>query len=474
MRVYEKARFACKQKKTRVAFDGNDVGVGNAKDLAPADDCINCDYGDGVIRACHGGVGFSLGDKESFSLPYGAADLDAFFLVPNKKEQGVYEFTLGYITAQGVLYVYDGSLGAFIRKYTFGVKMRPIEVMDGEENARLFFAGEAGLFAFDGESVTEVEIERAAGEKVGRAVCACADRLFAVLKPYTLAYSAPLAPDDFSVSENDGGRICFPSDKGEIVGLAAVGSALTMFYEYGIARLETGGSARDFALEKIAYGGGRIFGDSVGSCGVGGEKTFFLASDGLYSLHGKTVRKLDTDTAILPVRTGQVCDHAESNGKYYLAYTDEAKGRTGLCVDTQTGKVYATYAAKGLSNCGGRAMAARDGSVVFLHPDGALPYGENCVFSLRASAFGVAGRKTFRRLRLYGSGEITVRVGNGRTERVCSARFVNGETSVDVRLRGEAFSVAVTIAGNGYVRSAAAEFLRAESVSADNAVDRVQ
>jgi hypothetical protein len=318
----------------------------------------------------------------------------------------------------------------------------------------LFFIGEVGAYECVDGAVVALQ-----GSESGFSNLACAskDRVYVVVKPHSIAYSAPLHPDDFSSTAEEGGKIAFPCAKGEIVAIAPHGKGLAIFYEYGIAVLETEGSARNFVWRTVSYGGGKIVTDSACNAGVGGEKTFFLAEDGVYALDGESVRKVELDLSIKPKGTGQVCNQAVYGGKYYATYEDEAKGRVGVTIDTQSEKGCVSFATRALCNCGGLALAMTEGRFVQVMGGGELPSEANV--RVRFENTGLpAGRKLLRTVAVQGEGEVRLTISDGKRERSFTLLLSIGQTRAKVRLYGERFSIECQMQSGAKVREIALEW----------------
>ncbi|MBQ8292100.1 MAG: hypothetical protein IJX88_06335 [Clostridia bacterium] len=451
---YEKQPLVCKEQRGYKAVELSVL----------QDESINCEVADGVVQV---GMGVSRVVVEGNNLSVGeyVPVPDSVFMFWQKTDTGAYTSQLGYVSKEGVMYMYETSKGAFVSRHMFGERVKPLTAMDREKTPHLLFVGTKSVYAYTAAGVVKPTIEKADGETFAGAGCVCKNRVFLVVQPFTLIYSAPLAPRDFTVTADDGGRICFPSDKGKMVAVCPFGEGLALFYEYGIAKLKIEGSARNFAWTYTPYGGGKIFGDSVGVCGVGGEKVFFLAEDGLYVLDKSGARKVCRELPIFPKTNGQVCNHAESNGKYYLTYKDDDGNACGVAVDAERESGYRTFAPTGLSLCEGKAFCMTADKALCTIGGGALPNGVFADFTLIPTDFGLQGRKTVQKLCVYGEGTATLKVSDGIRVKTFTIDFANGAAEATVRLCGERFFLSGTLQGNARIKGIRAEVSSLRSVS---------
>ena len=420
----------------------------------------NCELQDGVLTT---GVGLGIyrmenGDELPLAANLPAAD--SFFYVYEKADEGDgYSKRLGFLSAAGSAYIYDFALDAFALWHTFGGRMKTVLAMDEAETPVTLFVGEAGVFAYANEGVLATEIVEASP-----IACTFKDRVFCVDAPFNVRYSALLSPTDFSEKIDGGGRFCFPSEAGEIVGLLPFQEKIFVLYERGLSSFLAAGAPRDFRLEKIEYGGGKIFGSSAGVCSVGGEKAFFLAEDGLYRFDGEKVKKICLGLNISPLRGGQVCVHAEFEGKYFLVFTDKNGEKRAIVVDAESEEGYYAFAPESVGQAGGQALCALQNKVRFLCLDGDLPSGEEYVFLAKGLDFETDGVKTLKALSFTGEGAFTLTVSNGRTEKTCVVAFDGGRANVAIGLKGEIFSLKFVLEKGARVQKTEALLVKLDGV----------
>ncbi len=439
MTGYKKSVLKTDNKKKRVRITkfnaymgiGND-GLGSDAGVLNAVESLNCDCADGGLRAgpgirvCTDRVGRMI------QVPTGAAEVTKIYPVVLKTENG-YKETVSIITADGALCVYDDVEGTFKEKGYVTADAIAVTAMDGELEAKTVFMGEGGAVVYDSAGARFV-----GPEGVSNAGCICGNRLFMAVEPFSVAYSEALSVENFAVSIDDGGVIHFPTEFGKILSLIAVEEYVYIVYERGVSRLKSAGAAREFRLERLAYGGGSIL---AGSAANLGGVLVFLAEDGGYRVKGNKTERAWKKTLVLPLRGGQVCDHAVSEGKYLVRYIDENGWKRTAALDAEGESGFYIFDAPALSGGMGNAYCCFDGEICRIVKDGELPTGSAYRFVSEKTDFGVTGRKLLKSLRFKGTGSFRVNVDDGRKETVLSLIFSDSEAVADVFLRGEAFTM---------------------------------
>ncbi len=392
------------------------------------------------------GVGFAPFMLLNQPLPllsdYVAAEI---FLSPVWKRENVYTQRLGILSEFGTLHYFTNGDKEFVMTDLLGLERKPIIAMDGEGKTYPLFVGGGVLYK------SEDETKMVINESVEPIACVYKNRVFCVIRPFTITYSAALAPCDFSETIDDSGRISFPSERGRIVGLLPFEESLFVFYEYGISRLSLAGRAREFAMEKIEYSGGEILQNSMSVCSADGAKIFFLAKDGLYAFDGKKARKICKNLAVKPLQNYCICRCAEGLGKYFVTFQDETEAKKTLVVDGATETGYYAFDLLGLSQVGGKAVFQCRGTIVEVADGGSFPIGETGSFQAREVRFG-KGVKTLKSLTLYGEGQVGVTINcKGKTVRK-NLFFEKGVAKMPVRLRGETFDFILSFDKNTVIR----------------------
>ena len=438
-------------KDVRFAFRGFSTDGKNAKGVLSADDCKNCECTDGELRL---GVGLKLyysPAKEDVIFASAIATPERFFMLKKKNGNG-YDEKLGYVSPEGVLYLYEHDLGRWVHKHSFRTRMRPIMTIDEKDNPTLLLSGEKGVFTCSYEgTVTQTSITKASC-----AACFFKGRFFFAQKPFTLFYSKPYTPTDFSQDIDEAGCVRLPSDKGEIVALVPMKDKLYVFYEYGIGQLEISGTARDFVFKKIGYDGGKIHGDTVGVCAVKTEKAFFLAQDGLYAFNGVTAKRVCENLPINPMRVDHVCNYATFEGKYFLTYLEGTLKQKAVVIDAETEKGYFSFKNVGLSTFLGKSYCICDERVQLLIKNGELPKNEEGYFFASGLTFGVSKEKNLKSVTLEGEGEIRLLVSDGNVTQTFDLSLQTGGVECQPTLRGKSFSIKILPSVGAVVRAVSA------------------
>jgi hypothetical protein len=403
----------------------------------------NCYADKDGLKAGVGLVPFTPFNKNLPSLA--GLTVKEIFSLPVLESENVYSERLGVMAEYGALYYCTSADTAFTRVVIFGGDMKPIVAMDGDGKTYPLFAN--GMLFYQ----TPKKVETLINSNVAPIACVYKNRVFCVIEPFTIAYSAALAPCDFSDSIDDSGRISFPSEKGKIVGLLPFEESLFVFYEYGVSRLSLAGRAREFTMEKLEYDGGKILQNSMGACGVDGAKVFFLASDGAYVFDGKKARKICKNLAINPLQNDCVCRCAESLGKYFLTFQDDMGMQKTLVVDGETEIGYYAFDLAGLSKVSGKAVCQLGDTLVEVVDGGVLPSGWACGFRALDVRFG-KGVKTLKSVTFYGEGQVDVTIKcNGKAVKK-RLFFEKGVAKMPVRLRGETFDFILALEKNTIIR----------------------
>ncbi len=435
--------------KTVEAFSQDEIGekvwkVRSARNVEFVDGTAKTGVGVSTVLS-QGGKELSLGE---------VATLDSAFTL-QEYVSGVYKERHALLTVQGDLCVWDDALGVFEQLRIFGGKMKAVGVTSATDEGEVqdvMLSGKGGVVFMRG---LQTALERPT--PVLPAACFALGRYFFVEKPYTLWYSKPYAPRDHADSINDGGNVRLPSEYGTIVGVAAANEYVYVFYEYGISRIKVGGSAREFRVYPLAYGGGKIHGDTLGVSAIGERQIVFLAEDGVYSLRGESVKRICKELAIKPFHGEYDCYHAEFDGKYFLSYKSEDGTRKAVVVDVATGKGYFAFEPRGLSGFAGKAYCADAGYLKNLSIDGDLPSGETYTFETENVAMGKT-RKTLDFIELFGEGECSISVRSDMGEWQGDFYMKDGKASHSLALRGKNFVFTFTLKKGCILRGLRTEF----------------
>lgn len=420
----------------------------------------NCRLKQGALCRGVGLAPLTVGETEVPSIV--GVTAAKFFSLPVLQDDGTYVEKLGIVDTNGILYYYEDGATSFVADRLFGAGVQPIVAMDKTGKTYPLFAGNGGLWYATDENVSAV-----IDGGVAPIACVFKDRVLCVIEPFTVAYSAALAPTDFADSIDDSGKISFPSEKGKIVGLLPFQECVYIFYEYGVSKWTLAGRAREFTMEKVEYNGGRIVQGSMGVCALKGEKAFFLAEDGLYSFDGKTAKRICESLCVKPKKGIQVCNHAASLGYFFLGFETETGAKTGFVVDVEREEGYYTFPLEGLSTCRGKAVCLSEKKVRSIENDGDYPSGFISRFDTIGARFGT-GVKTLKTLVFTGEGAVSVTVRCGYKTVRKRIEFQNGRASMRVWLRGETFDFVIALEKGSVVRRLDVELGVCEYAEKDN------
>ena len=437
---------AAKREEERVRYERFARFGGGGSGCLRATGGENCDCSDGSIRPGIGLTGSEFSALVS-TLPHPP---DRFLCFPAHGEN---EEKFFVSLSNGRVYVYDGSQDEFVEAYCqLDPPMCWTIVRNGEGEPEIAVGDGLDIWRYDRETGFFVRQY----EFIPSALCFFGERLFAA-EGERVHYSAPLAPFDFAESADEGGYVDFPSDDGGILALSALADGVYAFRARSVFRLKADGAGRDFASEKIGYGGGEIYGVSEG---LPDGKIYLLSSDGLYAFDGKKFSAVCPAAPLSPfpgeARFGRI------GGKTAFAYvSDEAGGKRVFVFDEGAGEGYfSSLPADGFSGTGGGVFCVAEGSVAEVAAGGTLPEGEEFVFVAEHLDFGAGGRKFWKELDLRGEGSCTAEIGNENGEkRMFSFDLQSGCARVLPLLPGREFSLRISLSPGAAVTEAEAVFL---------------
>jgi hypothetical protein len=435
---YKKDFADVKRTKKKVTFHRFSVGqaAGNGVLCSLG---TNCECADEKIERGIGLVDYTAATGETLTLndPF---DLPAVFGVFKKKmTDGTEKEYIAYVSEQKWFYVYEEATERFspVRQLPEIPTMLTWVTADGTMQLVLFSS--YGVWCYDRENGL---VLRNALE-TGTDACIFHERAFAVTQPYTVRYCAPLEIGDWSGDADQGGYIELPADEGKIVGMVTLKEAVYIFREKNILRLSARGGARDFVVDRMGYGGGKILKGTVENCG---EKIFFLAEDGAYAFDGSTSYRVCQSLDISPVGGGQGFNHGFVDGKYLVRYTDRKNVKKLLVIDAISENGYFAFSdAVGLSNVYGGVICYSDKTVKMFSKDGDLPDGEKSIFQASSVDFGVRDRKLVREIRLKGVGGGTLTLESEETNESTSFVFSDGFAKIATACRGDLFNLTIDL-----------------------------
>ena len=423
-----------------------------------ASDSKNCVIVDGAITT---GETLTPYRPDGVATPISGSTptTDCFFDALSKDADGNYLHAMGILSENGTARAYNKSTGSWSIINNFGKRMKTLQCFSAGGVPCRVFVGGSGVFAYQGNTLTKAEHITSALP----IACAFKDRLFCAVDPCTIAYSAALDYTNFADSIDDGGKIKFTSDKGEIVALLGFCDAVYIFYERGIRRLEVAGKARDLKIEQIEYDGGRIFGETVAVCSGSKDKAFFLAESGLYAFDGKHAKPVCESLSIQPTRTKQICKCAVAEHIYTVQFVDRTGKERRIVVNGENETGYDSFVVEGLSSVRGTLVCRYEGEPYAISADsatGELPTNERFFFHADGVDFGCDGEKRLQSLEFFGDGEISVSVESERRIKTKNLAFVDGKASMRLWLKGKRFHISVFLEKGAKLQAVVAQILK--------------
>ena len=142
------------------------------------------------------------------------------------------------------------------------------------------------------------------------------ERVFGTLneKKNQVWFSDDFDPNNWTISSTEAGYIDFSDDLGNAIKVVSFLNFLFVFRDYGIMRLTAYGDQNDFMMKKVFTDTGRIYKNSIVSCG---DKIMFCAEDGVYAFDGYEAVKVGKEFPKISDKKTVCAGYLEN--KYYLA-----------------------------------------------------------------------------------------------------------------------------------------------------------
>lgn len=448
---YKKSPMAAAGKKLSVTYRDFRVFGEGGKETLYGVDSLNCDLRDGALRTGIGALPYTLKNGTAVNLTSLSGRVDGFFSVDtmDTPAAAVYDEELLLVTEDGKLWVLGGS--GFLGGGLVGMDASAATALNKNSGEQCtIVVGSNRSFLIVNGSIQGVALPNTTA-----AICTWNNRIFVGSKVFKVAYSAPEKAFVFSNQTIDGsGTLYLPTDRGELVALRTFQGKVYAFCERGIFRLQADGAAREFKLVEIAYGGGKIFGKTVGNCG---DVIFFLAQDGLYRMRGEVVKRVCKHLPIRPNRDSQICNHGTVGDDFIVRYIEGNFLRRTLVVDSEGKDGYFTSDFEGLSEHDGKTLCRYLNGVGTMALEGALPMGGSYYFLSKKVDFGNQGKKTLKGLKFEGTGSFVCEVIVDGKSFSKQLSFVNGVAVFYPRLRGKEFQFRFTLSRGAVIRSMTAE-----------------
>ena len=448
---YKKGAVSADGQKVSVTYRDFRVFGDIGRETLRGMDSMNCDLRDGILKTGLGVLPYTLKDGSKPSFASLTSRVDGLFSIDvmSSPSAAVYDEDLFLVTEDGKLWAFSGT--SFLGGALVGAGVSAATAVDKSSGKqRTIFAGSNRSFlAFDGV------VQGIALPNTTAAICTWNNRVFIGTKVFKVAYSASEMAFTFaSETIDDSGTLYLPSDRGDVVALRTFQGRVYVFCERGIFRLKADGAARDFQLTAIEYGGGKIFGKTVGNCG---DVIFFLAQDGLYRMRGDVVKRVCKHLPIRPKESGEFCNHGVSGDDFLVRYLEASGKRRTLVVDSEGKDGYFTSYFEGLGEHNGKTLCRYLDTVGMISPNGVLPTNGTYYFLSEKVDFGSRDRKTLTGLQFKGAGSFVCEVIADGKFYSQSLSFVNGTTVFDKPLRGKEFQFRFVLSKGTSIHSVTAE-----------------
>lgn len=367
---------------------------------------------------------------------------------------GTQEKYFAYVAGDGQLYVYDFDQGGFRGVgHTFPYPPETFCVYTADGKELTVFATEHGIVTLD-----YINVPKTVYWYASRAAFYFHDRIF-VGYGNSLRYCAHQDYEDWTESADEGGRIDFPSEDGDIVGGAVIGEKCYLFFERGIKRLEATGAARDFFAVDVPYGGADII---EGSCRAVGKYVFFLTREGAMRFDGETVEQICLGMDIQPQNVKEQCESVVYEDQVYIKYWDWRGYKKFLVADVGRGKGYflAPDECTGLSVSDGMLLCVRGERFAYFKPAGSQTSNIKRRFEVKDFDFGIDGDKLMKKVRIEGGGTVYLTIYGERGNREGTVMAFDLSSGADEEyplVRGKRFSFAIELGEGGFVTALTAE-----------------
>ncbi len=306
--------------------------------------------------------------------------------------------------------------------------------------------------------------------------CAAFDRLFFASDEKTVKYSGVLAPADQADSADEGGYLVLAAGSA-MRGMCAFKKHVYVFFEREIFRIDARGAARDFSVEKLAYGGGPIYENSAFDCG---NKLCFTTDEGIYAFDGTAFENVTKKRTELRFSALQSVRCAGAAGKYLCGFGGTADSASSAGSDGSAGSGGSAAAKSILYNAENGAVteigaeletACAYGGRLYVYDGGAekeflfgnRAAGVLCRLERADEDFSACGVKTLKRVTVYGKGNAKLSVygarGDGAESETREFNLALSESGAvaNVDMSAEKFSVALEFSGGAEATGAAAQ-----------------
>lgn len=356
-----------------------------------------------------------------------------------------------YMTSKpGAFFIYVEEVGGFYTAVS-GLNRISVQPLMGKNETTygVFGSGKFVMVSTSGAYTTPIS------QGVTSTGALFRHRVFVGVRGGVLKYSAPEDFRNFTESVDAGGCIRFPDGGGEIIAIKVHDDALYVFFNSGIIRLEIGGDPCEYRAEKIDYTGGDIYARTICVCD---HAIYFMCKSGIYRLNGKKVERLDVGV-ILPQEESGLEGCAVWKGLPLFRYV-QSNGVYKTLAIRADGSAFFMSDLEGLGHGeNGKVLFVDAGKRLYqLVNDGEGEIWFSGYFSTVDTDFGYVGRKSLRKLRLFGEGTVEVSLWNGYRSVYKTLTFENGVTEWKLTECGETFRFYITLHRASKIRELHVEF----------------
>ncbi len=412
-----------------------------------ATESLNCDCRGGALRR---GIGFLPHTNRNGSLMVASLDeeIAGVYMLSVNQSMGEDSDAVVLVGENGYAYSLDTSLGAATARVLLGTHPSHCALRLNDKKITHLFSGSQGMYLTeDGISFTAIVLGDVRG------ICAAGGRFFVAEGRNKVLYSSPYLPKQWFGFADQGGQLYLPAAGEELVGIQAEGRNVYLFGKRAVFRVQVKAKATTFEVERLGYEGGNICPYSFVATGHG---VLFLADDGVYRLRGESAEKLSLDLSVLPKQNG-ACYTAKCGDTALIDYEDEGGvwRRIALSVDGKN-----AFFADRTGRLGGNEYFFVQGGVNrFVRGGTSVNYATVPYFETGWLRFGSAKRKTLKKIRIKGQGNVTLRILTEGAENSYTVFCTQGEGEVTVCDSGQAFAFRFCPATGGVVEGMTVEYL---------------
>ena len=413
------------------------------KGYLKAREAINCECRNGVIKNAMSWSRFKWSNGKNIAVPE-THITGAFVTREYLAEEKQFQERIGVIGEYGNVYIETPTENKFTCIAT-GVNQATVaSVGEGVEFYKGIF-GDGKALLVDGSGAVKA-LTDLTDSTMGGAYYR--HRLFVGVRPSGVAYSEPENVGIFTKSLYDAGEIRFADMGSDVIAMKVFKDKLYLFFDHGIMMMENCGSPIDFKTKTFAYAGGKILGKTV--C-VANSSIFFMATDGLFRFDGVKVEKVLSGFVQIPYGETGKESAAAAGEKIFIHYAQAASTFVTLVVYEDGKDAYYVTDMEGVSR-------ADDGRILFRDRNGVMSVlkesGDYVIlgtFDSEETDFGIAGRKTLRKLVLKGRGECYLTVTCGLISIQYTLDLTSGCMEIPMNFNGERFQFQFLMLGGSKI-----------------------